>query len=68
VTRQARRELLTALAWLLGWAFVTAFAAALCGYSAVILSTGLLLLGLGGIRPLALLLWHGLNFLPRGDD
>ena len=68
MTKQARGELLTGIGWLAGWSALTVYAAAVWGYGVVWLSAGLLLVGISGIRPLALLLWHGLNFLPRGDE
>lgn len=68
MTREAKREIATAASWLAGWAALTGFAVVLFGWLSVWLSSGLLLIGLGGLRPLALVLWHGLNFLPRGDE
>ena len=68
MTKRARGELLTGIGWLAGWAALTGWFVFVWGWSVAMLSSGVLLIGVAGIRPLALLLWHGLNFLPRGDE
>lgn len=68
MTKRARGELLTGIGWLAGWVALTVYVVTLWGSGMVWLSAGLLLIGISGIRPLGLLLWHGLNFLPGGDE
>jgi len=68
VTKRIRSEALTGIGWLAGWSALTAWCVCTWGWSVAMLSAGVLLIGVAGIRPLALVLWHGLNFLPRGDE
>lgn len=63
------KRILTGAGWLCGWLAVSAWLAMVFGWSVLLLSAGGALLAVAGLRPLGLLLWHGVYFLSkRGPD
>ncbi len=68
VTDRTKR-ILTAAGWIGGWLAVSAWLAMMFSWSVLLLSAGGALLAVAGLRPLGLLLWHGVYFLSkRGPD
>lgn len=68
MTDKAQRAL-TAAGWISGWLLLSGWLAAVFGWSILLLTTGAALVAASGIRPLGLLLWHGVYFLNRrGPD
>ena len=59
------KRALTAAGWLAGWGLISAWLAALCGWSVLLLTAGVACVAAAGLRPLGLLVWHGVYFLGK---
>lgn len=59
------KRILTGAGWISGWLLVSTWLAVVLGWSVLFLSSGAALLAVAGLRPLGLLLWHGVYFLSK---
>ena len=64
MTDKAKRAW-TAAGWFGGWALFSAWLGMVAGWSVLLLTSAVACMAVAGLRPLGVMLWHGVYFLGK---